>query len=205
MYTQKCLFVLHKELNFGSAGQYKILVLWKVSYVKCFTGTHRGKDVLLKQTQGKDCMLSWSRHRRKDVLKNRHGKDYFLKQMQVKGCLDVADTWKDSWWKSINMTPQTVGKHWALVWFAPPRYSLLKTGYIGSPGIGLLSSTCGNVAIERNLPENCTWGSCGSLALMWPCLRLVGKPDGFFGIKLQLPGICLLKGLDCSCWFVPGD
>ena len=77
--------------------KWKLLVLWKVSYARwCFAGGHRWKDVLLKQV--------W--------------RIVFLKQTQVKGCLDIADMWKDSWWRSINMTPQTVGdKHWALVWF----------------------------------------------------------------------------------------
>ena len=37
-----------------------------------------------------------------------------------------------------------------------------------------------------------------------PHCRLVGEPGGFFRIELQLPGVCVLKGLDCSCWFVPG-
>jgi hypothetical protein len=47
----------------------------------------------------------------------------------VKGCLDIANKWKDPGGRSINMTPQTVGdEHWALVWLAPPYYSLLKPG-----------------------------------------------------------------------------
>ena len=46
----------------------------------------------------------------------------------MKGCLDTANTWEHAWWRSINMTPQTVeDEHWALVWFAPPHYSSLKT------------------------------------------------------------------------------
>jgi hypothetical protein len=40
--------------------------------------------------------------------------------------------------------------------------------------------------------------------------RVVGDPGGFFRIELQLPGVCLLKGLDwtertgldCSGWFM---
>ena len=32
----------------------------------------------------------------------------------------------------------------------------------------------------------------------------MGEPGGFFRVELQLPGVCLLKGLDCSWWFVPG-
>ena len=148
-------------------------------------------------------MVGWDTQVKGCLAKANTWKTAFLKQTQVKGWLAIANTWKDLWWRSINMTPQTVGdEHWELVCFVPSQYSSL---CIDLSYIALLSSTCGNAAIERNLPKNCTWGSCGSLALMWPCLRLVGKPDGFFGIKLQLPGICLLKGLDCSCWFVPGD
>jgi hypothetical protein len=106
------------------------------------------------------------------------------------------------------MTPQTLGdKHWALVWFAPPHYSSITTHRhtcIGLPYIALLSSTCDNTYHGEKLGKNCMWGSWGSLSFLWPCLRQVGKPGSFFRIELQLPGVCLLKGLGCSCWFVPG-
>jgi hypothetical protein len=44
----------------------------------------------------------------------------------MEGCFSEADTGKDVWWRSIDMTPQTAGMG-ALVWFALPRYSLLRT------------------------------------------------------------------------------
>ena len=34
---------------------------------------------------------------------------------------------------------------------------------------------------------------------------LVGEPSGFFRIELQLPGVCLPRGLVCSCWIIFGD
>ena len=54
-------------------------------------------------------------------------------------------------------------------------------------------------------PRNaCEVPMAGSLQLLQPPLRPRGDPGSFFRIELQLPGVCLLKGLDCSCWFVPG-
>ena len=130
-----------------------------------FSGAHRWKDVLLKQTHER--IFSWSRHRWKNGL--------------------TTDTWKDAWWRSINVTPQTVGDwQWALVWFAPPWYSSLMTHSIGSPYIVLLSSTHGNDTTERHLPKNCLCGSCSSLSLPQPHLRQLGKPGSFFRTRLQL-------------------
>ena len=109
--------------------------------------------------------------------------------------------WKDAWWRSINLTPQTVGdEHWALVWFSLLCISLLKTHMHYSPYIVLLSSTHDNAAIERNSPKNCLWDSCGHLSI----LQLVVETGGSFRIELQWPGICLLRVLNCSSWFVPG-
>jgi hypothetical protein len=72
-------------------------------------------------------MFCWGTELKGCLAKVNTRKAVFLKQTQVKGCFDIADTWKDSWWR-INMTPQTVGdKHWALIWFALPHYSLLTT------------------------------------------------------------------------------
>ena len=68
----------------------------------------------------------------------------------------------------------------------------------------VLSSTCGDVAIERSSPKNCSWGSCDRLQLLRPCLRMIGDPGGFIRIELQLPGICLVKELFSSCQCVPG-
>jgi hypothetical protein len=141
-------------------------------------------------------MVSWYTQVEGCLAKANTWKTVFLKQTRVKGCLDMADTWKDSWWRSINMTSQTVGdKHWALVWFAPPHYSSLKAR--------VYWFALHNV-VERNLPKNFLWSSCGSLLILWPRLRQVGEPGGFFRVELQLPGVCLMKGLDCSCWFMPG-
>lgn len=83
--------MIHYHLWSGNFG-----FLWKVSYDKWyFAGSHRWKDVLLKQT--KERMSFWSGHRWKDVLLYQTGER----------------TWDEG---SINMTPQTVGdKHWALV------------------------------------------------------------------------------------------
>jgi hypothetical protein len=36
------------------------------------------------------------------------------------------------------------------------------------------------------------------LPLLWLCVRPVGEPGGFFRTELQLSGVYLLKGLDCS-------
>jgi hypothetical protein len=90
------------------------------------------------------------------------------------------------------------------LWFGLLCLTVLCQRHTCSLYIALLSSACGDTAIERNSPKNRSWGSCGSLVLLWPYLKPVGKPGDFFRIKLQLPGVCLLKGLDCSWWFVPG-
>lgn len=45
-----------------------------------------------------------------------------------KGCSDIANPWKDPWWRRIKMAPQwVVHEHWVLVWFAPSLYSSLTT------------------------------------------------------------------------------
>lgn len=50
----------------------------------------------------------------------------FFFETQVKECFDIINTWEDAWW-SIHMTAQTVvGEYWALVWFVPHHYTLLK-------------------------------------------------------------------------------
>ena len=73
-------------------------------------------------------MFCWSTQVKGCLAKADTGKNVFLKQTQVKGCFDIANTWKDPWWRSINMTPQTVGdEHWELVWFALSPYSLTNT------------------------------------------------------------------------------
>lgn len=100
-------------------------------------------------------------------------KNVFLKQTQGKGYFDRANTWKNLWWRSINMTWHTVGDgHWALVWLAPPHYSSLTTR--------MCWFTLHRVVVlkfKRNSPKNCSWGSCGSCR--FGGLGLVGKPWGF--------------------------
>ena len=73
-------------------------------------------------------MVCWSTQVKGCFAKADTQKNVFLKQTQVKGCFDILDMWEDPWWRSTNMTPQTVGdEHWALVWFALPHYFLLTT------------------------------------------------------------------------------
>ena len=120
-------------------------------------------------------------------------------------CFDITDTWKVLGRRSRNLTPQTVGdEHWALVWFASPCYSSQKTHMYRFT----LPSD-----VELNLWELRHWEKLAQELLvrfLWqlliprPDLSPVGKPGSFFMIKLQLPGVCLLKGLACSCWFVCG-
>jgi len=115
-----------------------------------------------------------------------------VKQTQVKGCLDIADTWKGPWWRSINLTPQTVGDEpWALVCSTSPFFSK-DTACIGSPYIALLSSTCDKAAMERSSPKNCSWGSCSSLSLLWPDLRTVSSMVVSSRVKYS----CLVS----ACW-----
>ena len=148
-------------------------------------------------------MVGWDTQVKGCLAKANTWKTAFLKQTQVKGWLAIANTWKDLWWRSINMTPQTVGdEHWELVCFVPSQYSSL---CIDLSYIALLSSPCCSAAIERNLPKNCSWVSCGSLPLPQSLLRPASEPGGFFTIELQLPGICLPRGLVCGCWPIVFD
>ena len=63
-------------------------------------------------------MFYWVTQVKGWLAKADKGKNVFLKQTQVKGCFDIVDTWVDAWWRSLCMTPHTVGDvHWALVWF----------------------------------------------------------------------------------------
>ena len=94
----------HGHLSvYFAALKWNLIVLWKVNYVKW-------------------CFLVYTGC----LAKANTWKTVFLKQMQVKGCLDTVDTGKQPWWRSINMTPQTVGdEHWELVCFVPSQYSSL--------------------------------------------------------------------------------
>ena len=92
------------------------------------------------------------------------------------------------------MTPQTVGdEHWALVWFALPCYSLLRTH--------MYWFTLHCIA-EFNLWWLHREKLAKELLTRFPhSLGLVGEPCGSFWIEL----ICecwLLNGLDCHCWFM---
>jgi hypothetical protein len=113
--------------------------------------------------------------------------------------------------RNINTTPQKVGAQ-ALVGFALPHYS----AYIGSPYIALLSSVCSDT-LERNLPKNFSWGSCGFLPLLWPWARwqawwflldwtdLAGSrvvTAKWTGLHLLVRVWYLLRRQNCSCWFV---
>ena len=80
---------------------------------------------------------------------------------------------------------ETITEHW----FAQPRYSLLMT--CSSPYIALLSSTCGNVSITTEThPRTAHEG---------PVAAPTASPQAgwrvFFRIELQLPGVCLPRGL----------
>ena len=79
-------------------------------------------------------------------------------------------------------------------WFGLLSFAILPMYWytcVGSPSIALSSSTCGNASIERNSPKNCLWGSCGSLPLLRPRLRLVGEPGLFFRIETTTADLCL--------------
>jgi hypothetical protein len=120
---------------------------------------------------------------------------------QVKGCLakvvrecfPEADThvrmlcynkhtWKVAWWRSINVTPQTVGdEHQALVCLASPRCSSPRT--------------------------HMYWFALHSLVEHQRTAHEVPVAAGFsfFEIELQLlvPVWCLpVRGLHCHCWFL---
>jgi hypothetical protein len=102
---------------------------------------------------GKSVVSNAGEHRWKDVL---------LKQTQEKGCFVIADTW----WRNINMTPQT-GSVRTLVSFALPPYSSLRTTYIGFPYSAFLSTPHGD-SIERSSSKNFSWVSCSFLPLLQP-------------------------------------
>lgn len=78
----------------------------------------------------------------------------FLKQTQLKWCFAGADMWKDKWWKTINMTPQTVGTG-ALVCFALPHYPSLMTS--------LYWFTLHSF-VKLSLWQHCHWEASGSLS-----------------------------------------
>ena len=99
----------------------------------------------------------------------------------MKGYFDIADPWKDLWWRSINMTPQTVGDE---LWSLDCSASLLfpnDTHVL----VCLTQRCCTQLVVMghwEKLAKNCLWGS--------------GKPGGFFRIDLQL----LVRA-----WCLPGQ
>ena len=127
-------------------------------------GTQVVKDVLLKQTCER--MFSWSRHRWKDIWYSRHVKGHLMKEYKY----DPTDSGRQA--LSIGLVCST------LLFFDNGTHVLVH--------LTQLSSTCGTTAIERNSSKNCSWGSCSSLPLLWPCLRQVGGSGSSFRIKLQL-------------------
>ena len=133
-----CVMLFNKFSSSIFYLKWKLLLLWKVSYVKCwFAGAHRWKDVLLKQTCER--LFSWSRPRWKDVL--------------LQTCERACD-------EGVYVCPHRQWEeHRALVWSVLPHYSSLKTCMYW---FSLFSSTCDNTTTERNLPKSCSRGSCGS-------------------------------------------
>lgn len=138
----------------------------------------------------------WGTQEKVCLAKANMWKTIFLKQTQVKGCLALANMQKGTWWRIINMTPQTVGdEHLALVWFAPSRYSLLTTCTYWSA----LHSDCWSQLVVV-LPLRETHPKTACELHVAACM-----PGSFFSTELQLPGVYMLKRLDCSCWFMPGS
>lgn len=70
--------------------------------------------------------------------------------------------------------------------------------------IALLSSTCDDDAIERKLSQELLLRVLQQPADSTASPQAIDEPGDFFRIELQLSGVCLLKGLDWSCRFVPG-
>jgi len=136
-----------------------------------------------------------------NVLLEHTGERMFGHSKHTKGCL----------MKEYKYDPTDSGRG-TLVWFALPRYSSLTTHtHIWLPYIELLSSTCNNAAIDRNSSKSCLWGSCGTLPLLQPHLKLIGESCTFFRIELELlvhawclpvrkTGLQLLGCIWCWLW-----
>jgi hypothetical protein len=130
-------------------------------------------------------MFPWSRHSWKDafIWHCKYMKGPMMKEYKY----DLTNSWR---------------------WATEPWLGLLclailyyQHAWNGLPYIAWLSSTCGNTDIERNSPKNYLWGSCSSLLLLQPHLRLDGKLSSRLNFSCWfILGFCLWKGLDYSCW-----
>ena len=69
-----------------------------------------------------------------------------------------------------------------MVWFAPLCYSLLKTHMYWFTLHGVVSSTVITLPVRETHPRSAQ-----------------EVPGSFIRIEPQLPSVCLLNGLDCSC------
>ena len=155
-----------------------------------------------------------------DVLLKRTCERLFLKQTQVKGCLATADTPKEAWWRhinNINMTPHTaVGEHWSLFWFTPPHYFAKDTHVL----FHLMSHCCwaqlvNDSDIERNCPRTALKVPVAVVASVtlsqasWQTWQfLQDQTTAVWSACWKdcrfLCGVCLPRGLVCSCWIVFG-
>ena len=158
---------------------WKLLVLWNASHVKwCFAGAHRWKCKNMK-----DCFPV------ADTGERRFGYSKYTKRPVIKHYkYDPTDSGR--WALSIGLVCSVS------LFFAKDSHVLAH-----------LTPCCWAqhmVSLPlRDSPKNCSWGSCSILPPPRPRLRPVGERGGFFRIELQLlPGIPLLKGLDCSFWSI---
>ena len=120
------------------------------------------------------------------VLKQIQVKDVLLGQTEVKGYFDIANTWKDDWW-SINdpfREWETSTEHWFGFLHLTIYY---RHACIGSPYT--LRETRQTTAYKIPVAACSFWG----LTSGW-----------LMSLVVFLPGVGLLKGLDCSCWFLFG-
>ena len=75
-------------------------------------------------------MFGWGTQVKECLAKADTWWSVFLKQAQVKECFAGAVSWKDVWWRTINMTPQTVGKeHWFGLLHLASCYSVMTSMY----------------------------------------------------------------------------
>jgi hypothetical protein len=122
-----------------------------------------------------------------------------------KDVFDIANTWKDTWWRSINMTPKTVEeKHWALVWFALPCYSLLKTlryWFVLHSYLAQLIVTLPLRDLTQELLIRFLWQLVSS-ELSYSCLVSACWKDWTVAAGLCLVSACLEDWLVCSCWII---
>jgi hypothetical protein len=132
-------------------------------------------------------MVCWGTQVKGFCAKANRWKTVFLKQTQVKGCLHIADMWKDSWWRSTNTTPQTVGEeYWALacsvlLFFAKDTHVLV---CLTQCWLAQLVITLSLREILPKIVQEVPVAACGC--------RQVGKP----GVSSGLNYSCLVS----ACW-----